>query len=504
MSRAGWAFALGFCRRDLGEAQARAVSLAVAAAVALTVAATVVALAVPDVATEVRLRRMAAQPWTRCVWVQPLSSLDPKFTPERLVALEASARARLPAADPGLAVVGFHAVSLDVFDLNRDATGLSPYGRTVAAGDPLLPALPGLVRGGGGWNPAAPAGLLLCPRYLTRLGGDPDAPPAAVRLRAPASKRPIAWPVAGVLKEPLPLGHVFLIGAADYEALRAADGGDPSTDAESEPLPAGWPATWDDFPAPLRKAVREDGVEASVRPTLAGRALHLADRDRSPRTAADWEAKFRAVAAARPTGPALKWSPQGVTRLPPPPPLGPPEWATVYVTRPADLRHAAEAARDADLYANDANRLLVEEVEAAARSARRVVAALVAAFCVAGSVSLTLALYLRGRQKAAQYGMLKALGATDATLRTLAVTEAAALWLAGASLGLAGAAALGASTLAALGVGWDVLGAALAGDWPPLVAGFLALSLVACVVGNAVATRWVRRRPAAESLGLTS
>jgi hypothetical protein len=50
----------------------------------------------------------------------------------------------------------------------------------------------------------------------------------------------------------------------------------------------------------------------------------------------------------------------------------------------------------------------------------------------------------------------------------------------------------------------ELRAAARTGWWAVSVGGFLALSLLGCVAGNLWATARVRRRPASESLGLTS
>src|SRR5262249_43779654 len=115
------------------------------------------------------------------------------------------------------------------------------------------------------------------------------------------------------------------------------------------------------------------------------------------------------------------------------------------------------------------------------------------------------ALYLRGRQKTAQVGMLRAMGAKNRVLRAVAVAEALVLWRMGTARGLA--LALGVAVV--LGWHYRVSGAELravvgSGWWAVSVGGFLVGSLLGCVFGNLLATWRVYRRPAAESLGLTS
>jgi ABC-type antimicrobial peptide transport system permease subunit len=159
--------------------------------------------------------------------------------------------------------------------------------------------------------------------------------------------------------------------------------------------------------------------------------------------------------------------------------------ATVYVQELQQLRPAADAARGMDLYASDAARALVDEIEATADQAKAVVIALVVAFCAAAFVTLTLALYLRGRHKAAQVGMLRAMGADDRVLWTVTAFEAALMWLVGVLIGLALASAAGATACGVYHVTADEFRAAFAtGWWAVSVGGFLTGSLVGCVLGN--------------------
>ena len=191
------------------------------------------------------------------------------------------------------------------------------------------------------------------------------------------------------------------------------------------------------------------------------------------------------------------------TPAPHPDPRGPYGNAAVYLQDLGKLGTAADAAREMGLYANDAARPLVEEIETESRQAQWVLGWLVVGFATAEFVALILALYLRGRQKAAQVGMLKAMGANGRVLRAVAAVEAVVFWAIGTAVGLVLAAVVvaaacwcGAVTAGELAAG------ARTGWWAIYAAAFLLASLIACVAGHHLATRGVRRRPAAESLGL--
>ncbi|HYH67383.1 MAG TPA: FtsX-like permease family protein [Urbifossiella sp.] len=513
-------FAAWFCGFDLTERVARPVTVAVVLAVALTTAAATVALAVPAVAAEVRLTRLRQSPLARGVWVYSPTELGDRFTPDRLTRLEAAVRDKAPGA--AFTVSGFHDVDLEFVDPTRLKL-LQRRGRTVGPADEVLPAVsaaadrpaavPSLVRPGGGFVGPDGPGVVLSPTLAKRLGLDPDAPPplGPVRIQSRQTGRELNWMVVGVTRDPLPLGHDFLLTEAEDARLRSADPDRRRKAVRSGPLPAGWPEFWGQFPDDAQSAALKWRVEVKVAEDDArppGRWLELtADDDRResdwhgylkriaelvPRTDPKAAEKF-AVVEADPTAPA-----------PPPEPRGAYPKATVYVGELQHLRPAADAARGLDLYANDAARTLVDEIEATAARAQAVAVGLVAAFSAAGAVTLLLALYLRGRQKAPQVGMLRAMGATDQVLRAVVAGEAAALWLVGTVVGLALAAAAGEAGRRYYALTDEEMAAARATGWWVWAVAVSVATLVGCVVGNLAATRGVRRGPPAAALGLSS
>jgi hypothetical protein len=506
-SRQRVGFALWFCLHDLLEPVARPVSRAVITAVALSTAASCVALALPWVTAEIRLRRLAASPWARCVWVWGHTELDEKFTPARLGQLASAVREKLPAADAGVAAAGFHDVTLEFID----PAGVRRYrrGRTIGRDDPLLPALGRLLRWGAGFDGPDSSGIILAPALVERLGESPDYPPAMVSI-ATVNGRPQAVTVAGITRDSFPLEYDFLLTEAGDEHIRAADNAPPPMQVWSGPLGADWPKKWSRFPEVVKKkAAAEWQIEVKEDDRLAGRVLRLGAADARPEEL--WRSYLvrineRMVELGLGDAPGFDAVEADPPASPPPPrPRGPYRKATVYVLDLKNLRPAADAARGMDLYANDAARALVDEIETTADQAKAVVVGLVATFCVAGFVALGLALFLRGRQKAAQVGMLRAMGADARMLRMTTVTEAAVLWAEGTVLGLGMACLIGIGLCRKYEVTWDELrAAARTGWWAVFVGVFLAASLCGSTLGNLLATRRVRRRPAAESLGLTS
>ncbi len=502
-------FALGFCRRDLLEAAARPVTLAVIAAVTLATAAACLALALPWITAEIRLRRLAETPWARCIWVS-VHPLEEKFTDARLSRLQAAVQEAITAADPGVTVAGFH----DVFDLEffeRQGKGsLHCNGRTINRSDPLLPALGKLLQWGDGFDGPVGPGVILSPLLLERLGWSVKQPPSAIRVRLPLSGRTCTWTVVGVTRDPLPLGHDFLLTEAEDERLRGIDLGSPVNQVWSGPLGPDWPKQWSDFPQSLQKqAAQKWQIESEVSRRLKGLTLKLTAADARPEEA--WrgylvQIQQRMVEQGYAEAPGFDAvESDGQTDRQQPRPRGPYSKATIYVANLKHLRAAADAARSLDLYANDAARALVDEIEWTSDQAKLVLLGLVLAFCAAGFITLVLALYLRGQQKIAQFGMLRAMGADNRLLQTIAVTEAGGMWLGGTLVGLVLAVGIGAVLAWCCGVTAGEVAAGLqTGWWAASVGGFLLLSLACCVLGNLWATRQVRHRPAAESLGLTS
>jgi hypothetical protein len=179
--------------------------------------------------------------------------------------------------------------------------------------------------------------------------------------------------------------------------------------------------------------------------------------------------------------------------------------AAVLVPRLADLRLAADGVTALRLRVDESALPQIEQIEATAALARLIFSLLVSLFGIAATVGLALSLYLRGRQKAAQVGMLLALGTSRRGLLFLNLVESAVLWFLGTTLGLALVLMGTVMVLPAVGLTveelWD---ATTSGGWMLIVFVFLGFSLLATAGGNAFATRDLRRGSPARGLGLAS
>ena len=279
-------FAAWFCVRDLFESVALPVSAAVIAAVALSTTASCLALALPGVTAEIRLRRLAEEPWKRCVWTT-YRTREEKFFDPRLaqIGLEGAVRERMADIDRGAVVSGFHEVREDKEFYALGGGGMlfrpRPDGRPER---PLLPRLPQLLRPGSdaGFDGPEGAGVILSPTLVKLVGGSPDDPPREVRVRLPRTARPYKWKVVGVTRDPLPLEYDFLVTEAEDTRLRAADTPDPQTEVWSGRIGVGppgksWPDDWSNFPKTL-----QDRAEVQGHPVLEGRPGRRSPRLGSP------------------------------------------------------------------------------------------------------------------------------------------------------------------------------------------------------------------------------
>ena len=497
-------YALWFSRRDLFDPVAAWVSWAVVLAVAVATSAAVVALAVPGVTAEIRLRRLAANPWGRCVWVDA-HSLS-RLSDAKLREMEAGTCNRATAAPGTATAAGFHSLKLQMFPLGPGGAR-QRSGRTSHPDDPAFAVLKQLLRSGKGFDGPTGGGVILSPTLLQRLGGSLDNPPPSVRILTPKYEDEREWPVVGVTRDPLPLGYDFLVTESEEQRLRAGDEFIEQSVVFSGSLGDAWPQEWRDFPPDARNAAAKMGFEVTVVERAAGDVLRL--EARHTLRVVEWQKHLTDlaghIAAKHPPAPGFATvSPSQATAPPAPEPLGSYPRATLYVDDLKHIRPAAQAARDMDLHANDAARDMVDEIETTAARAQALVLALVTAFCAAEFGTLTLALYLRGRQKAPQVGMLRAMGAPRRALWLIAGAEAGVLWLAGTVFGLLLAVAVGLALCDAHSVTSDELRAAVRAGWAGRAGLFIGASLLACVLGNWVATWGVRRRPPAEALTLSN
>ena len=100
------------------------------------------------------------------------------------------------------------------------------------------------------------------------------------------------------------------------------------------------------------------------------------------------------------------------------------------------LRPTVRALVDQHWLVNETAIGQMEEIARSTRTAMAVLWSIMLLFCAAAGLSLYAVHSLRARQKAAQIGMLRAMGISDALLRDVFLTEARLLWGRGTLYGL--------------------------------------------------------------------
>jgi len=504
-------FAFRYARRDLFEPAARPVTRAIVAAVALTAAGSAIALALPGLTVQVKLSRLKANPLARCLWVSGFGyenggKIDDARR-RRLTDAIAGRLARPGRPEVAITVSGYHETTYELPDL--PVTGLAiPKGRTVRPEDPLCDALPALTRKKTGFPPAGEAAVIVSPKLLARLGLPPDAPPDKLWFRAPASGRRVSLPVSDVTREPLPLGYLYLLTPSAHDLLRGADPDESFDLVRSGPLGPGWPTRRADYPQKVRDLADGQGVSFYPEDQDNGWVLKLVAVKKY--SVSEWRANFlekfhslmtREMFAAH--DPFMVPEPPKDVPRPELPPPGPDDRVTVYVSDLSGLRPTAEAVEETGLYVNDSAIAQLEEIEATAQRDRLVLYGLVGVFCLGGLVGLGTMLYLRAKQKAAQIGMLRAMGAGDGVIDRVAAATAVLLWARGTGRGLVVGGVLGSAGALAAGVTLAELAAALLSwEWVASVGGYLMVSLLGSVASGWLAIRPLRKASPAETLGL--
>ena len=504
------AFLTWYAWRELFQHRSRNTTAALVSSVACATAAAALALAVPDIATAIRLKRLAQSPLARCIWLD--DSRDRKFGDARTAEL----RDRIDRIqDPPVApyeLHGYHLAVLEFAEKESPESYRQAYGRTLAPGDPIYADLDRILRSPHRVEPDGD-GIIVSPNYLRKLGWkDGDPPPSTLKIRVGSTGTVVELLLAGISRDPLPLNHVFWIGEAQDRKLRTAVAARPDR-IWSGPIPTDWPRDADDYLEECLKILDDrDVVLAVVKKDHDSGGLdwclELRTRGSSGLGLTDWNNLLvsirEKVERTRPRSDAARFVRTNHDPVPDPTPLPRGDYAylTVYVTELKDLKPIAAVSIDHADYVNDSSRLLVEEIESTAARTRRILIGLVVAFFVSGVITLLLALNLRARQKTPQIGLLRMMGIGRPAMLGLVLIEAAILWSLGTLLALLPIAVLGAAGIFAWEVTADELRAAFAaGRWPWYSLAFAASYLLVCLTGSAVATRAARRSPPIRSVG---
>ncbi len=519
-------FAVWFAWQDLTEKEARPATRVVAISLMLTTAAAAVCLALPWAVKAVAQARLAAQPLSQCVWVSDRSPQLSRvvFDPGTVGRLEAGIRER-----PGGAWLrgcyGFCAIELG-WALHAPGAAqmhtVQKPGRTVAPGDPLHDALsdPTFLEARSGFPDPQAEGVIVSRRLLTELGYPDDyAPPSKVIVRSLRTGQPVSLTLVGVTRDPLPLGHGFVITEAEHGRLLDGDNFDDTEAVFSGPV--------GDFPAPAALPPDVADTLGDGTPNRPGWGLTVYEERKGPfgEEQRVWKLQAKMALPLDQWGAYLiqtralmrKHGKEATPEFDVPKPVNPVHrppaprpgynWAGIFVTDLSALRPAAATVKEMKLIVDEGVIPQLEEIEANARRTMIVLYGLLGAFCVITLLGMYHLLRMRARQKAGEFGMLRAMGSPAPLLRAVALAEAVLLWAMGTVAGALLAAGL---VLTFVALGWSGLSPteqiAVASQWRwwAFYVGFLIALLLAIATGMVLATRPFRTRPPIYSLSLSS
>ncbi|WP_020471912.1 FtsX-like permease family protein [Zavarzinella formosa] len=540
-----------YARADLYEETALPTTRAITLSVALATAGAVVALAIPWLVGEIRRGRQAADPLKSCLWVTDRSSriAGRSMTPEKLETIFKAVRARV--GDQFREITGFAEIEKDMVTAGGNAREYKTLiGRTITATDPLNQSLGKLLVAGRAFDPANPGGLLVTRQMLKNLGYSPEDiarieqaantdKPESVQWSSPSGQA-IPLAVRGVFADPLPLGHEFIIPEA--EDIRLRSGARFITDdVILFPLAKGWPVPppgdsigkyvdegYDketgDRKAPyhsrLPKSVVDHLGKLSWRiklikqgDTFAWNVIRLPDDVGKPVKLSDAEWRDRVdqlnrLMAEAGLGSATDFGVSPSDPVAAAPPVVLPEghnWATVYVHDLFALRPVADVFRELRLECDESAIRQLEQIEKDVRVLRVILYVLVALFALSVAASVYHLGRLRARQKAAEIGMLRAMGISDRRLRAIAATEAGLLWADGTLKGLLMAILVLGGLLIVAGVSaTELLATTGWGSHLLLQGGFLLATFVFCQVGTIRSVNQIGKLSPIEALNLSA
>lgn len=505
-------FARWFARRELWTKGVRLVAAVTILAIALSAAGSLVSLVMPEAARRIDVAELDSNPFSRCLWVSG-RAFDREISEERRGDLEQILKGQgAPAA-----VTAYHETEFELPDL-PSASLLRPKGRVVTASDPLFAKLSTITAGGRSFDAADRPAVILSSRLVKKFISEDGKPPTSLRLRAPRTGEFLALDVLDVSRDPLPQGDLYYLNEAADEYLRRQDhrvGADSRI--TSGPPADDWPLSTDELPPKVLAAVRDWRLKLPVivnardfvtDDVVRHWILETEKGDDEKNSAQEWRAYLQQISdLMREAGFSASENFAVVQSQAKEPERAPPrrhyDRIIVSVDRLSDLRPVAEAIEQSGLYVNDSAIQQLQLIERMAERQRVVALAMVSLFCFGSVLSLWVMLVLRSQQKSPQIGMLRALGASDGTLRGIAAAEAAMFWFYGTVLGAAMSLACGAAACATTDVPLRLL---IGSVFDPRCLAWLGIDLVAsfaaCLVSGLVASRRFRRLSPAISLGI--
>lgn len=508
-------FLLWFARRDLFARSVLRTTLVILITVAALVGFALTALGLARGHERVRLHRLGRHSQI-CLWVgEPASPWSRKFDAASLNDLRAAVPAALPRAEDFRG--GFPFLELEILWLTAAPGGAGEAeahyltGRTILPDDPLFDN-PQSLEWGTPFDTSKREGVLVTRAMLERLKVPPQTRPQELSFRSKVSGKPVAVPVAGLIRENLALGHQFVLTEEYRRDLLARDPDPPLRAIYTGPVGPGWPS-----PRKLREAVQQELLEkfklelprVSELEDEKGnvRKVWRLDSIRKPAPLkSTWRIdleSIRALLAAHGLRCGDEFLHLEPTHQPdpgqPPPEEGYP-WVGVWTRDLPHLPPAAEVIRARGFpVANEDFAQQIQGVTRAALAALTVLSLVLICVGVLAAWNMHAIQELRTQQKRAEIGMLKAIGLSNGWMVAVYVTEAFLIWLGafagGWLLGWAGGQA------AAWYVAEEEQERALAFVWSwPSFALVLGVSLLVCVLTMLVATYVAWRKPPIKTL----
>ncbi|QDV36305.1 ABC transporter permease [Tautonia plasticadhaerens] len=505
-----------FAACDLFERTSLRITVAVITTIAAVVAFSVLARGLALGAHRVNVQRLQDDPLNRSLWYGVRSSR--LMTGGRIAEIDEALRAALPAG----AIEGLYPYSKTPDDwewLTADGTSIErPVGRTIRPEDRLLESFP--LREG---RPPIlrlddDEGIVASPKMLELLGYDPESPPPESLSLRRGRRDTVPVPLLGVTEKPLPDYADFVVGERYEAKLRQIDPDPVLGQLRSGPVPPDWAA-----------AAREGSLPPNVSETLDKARLFLEVEDLS--SGSHWNLTFigdvseapglrawrdllvalagEMLRAGMPPAPRLTEIPEGQYASEEAVPWEDHQFVAVVA---ADIEYLPEIERIVNEtlarsirpeLAVPLNQGVSDEVIKFSRQTREalnILTYLSLGIALVAMLNLMVVEWLRAERKIPEWGLLKAVGMTEAELAALSVLEGVVL----GTLGVAAGAAFG------IGVGrWASasyyrdrpLDSEMGFIWSPLL--LLAMSgLVVCLCGFGtwLANRTSRRSPPCESL----
>jgi hypothetical protein len=486
--------------------------------IALMTLGGIASVSLPCATYQVNMERLKANPIARCVWARDRSDKR-RFDDDELRKLEDRLRGGLGGPER---IKGCHPFTKIKFEwCVADGSRFDEYdGRTLTPGDLVFRTEKQrrLFKSGGPFVSSDQQGIIVTPSLLEHLGFKKDdvKAGATLKIRLPYSEKAVPISIIGVTRDPLPLqDFYFVINDKEFERLLNLDP-DSSTDViETGLLGPGWPEDPENLGPKVKKMLIELDWEAFGKTRDGGKPFYrfqlLGQKEKMTRRSV-WKDRLKLLHNAI----VLDGLPQhdvfvdfhvrGAEFKEPPPPRKPPEWVGVYVEDLEDLEPTVEILRKDAWLTNQTGIIQVNEIRRSFFMNLTVLWWLAGLFCIAALVGFGAVHCLRAGQKAAQIGMMRAMGMSDGLLLWIVFVEAFILWLVGTFVGLVFAPVvvilLGYRTL-------DLESEELAiiffdPSSMMAVAVFLCVSFVLTIIVAWLSTIRSRKRSPVDSLALTS